>query len=88
MGLILVSFIVLLMTSSKLVWIFKNTWFLSSLSLKEKDQTDNAHSADLRNVFGDSDDEEEEAVDYAVQNEIEHDFHVSIHWHSFISDFL
>lgn len=41
---------------------------------EEKDHTHIAHSA-VRNVFGDSD--EEEPTDYAVQNDIEHEPNVS-----------
>lgn len=54
------------------------TFILSSKSPEEeKDQTHLAHSAaEIRDVFGDSDDEE--IAEYAVQNEMEQDENVVI----------
>ena len=54
------------------------TWLNGSKSPgKEKDQTHLSHSvAEIRDVFGDSDDEE--AAEYAVRHEIEQDENVSI----------
>ena len=52
------------------------SWILISEFPEEKDEILVASTAAVRNVFGDSDEEEEEPADYAIQNDIEHDSNV------------
>lgn len=67
----------MIITSSQLSWLWE-TWLNNRSPEEEKDQTHISHSA-VRDVFGESDDEE--AAEYAVHDEIEQDSNVSIGCH-------
>jgi len=67
----------MIITSSKLSWL-SETWLNCRSPEEGKDQTHISHSA-VRDVFGESDDEE--AAEYAVHDEIEQDSNVSIRCH-------